>query len=270
MIKDILTKKEIVLFIILSGVFISTALISEMIGVKIFSLEKTFGFEPTNFHFFDQKGLSFNLTIGVILWPVVFIMTDIINEYYGKHGVRFLSYLTVVLIAFAFLMFYLAINVVPADFWPQSHIHSDYSATEKQFILNKVGDLNYAYKLILGQGAWIIVGSLIAFLIGQFIDVIVFQRIKIVTGENKIWLRATGSTIISQLIDSFVVLFIAFYIGAGWDFNLVLAIGLMNYIYKFTIAIILTPLIYILHDIIEKYLGDDLASKMRYAALHNL
>ncbi len=66
---------------------------------------------------------------------------------------------------------------------------------------------------IFRQGLWIIIGSMVAFLIGQVLDVLVFHRIKKITGEKRIWLRATGSTLVSQLVDSFVVLFIAFYVG---------------------------------------------------------
>ena len=255
------------LYIILAGFFVANAIIAELIGVKIFSLEKTFGVDPLNLNILGIEGLSFNLTVGVLLWPVVFVMTDIINEYYGMRGVRFLSYMAAALIAYAFLMFTFGIKLVPADFWPTSHINPELPAADQAAIREKVGDYNYAFKLIFGQGMWIIIGSLVAFLLGQIIDVFIFHRIKKYTGEKKIWLRATGSTLISQLIDSFVVLFIAFYIGADWSFKLVLAIGIVNYIYKFTIALIMTPVIYLVHNIIEKYLGEELATKLKKQSL---
>lgn len=263
----ILQNKQARLFLFLGGFFITNALIAEFIGVKIFSLEKTFGLQPMSLSFFGVEDLSFNLTAGVLLWPVVFIMTDVINEYYGIRGVRLLSFMTVGLIIYAFFMFFIAIRLVPADFWPTSHILPSLSADAQTQIREKVSDYNYAFRLVFGQGLWIIVGSLIAFLIGQLLDVLVFHRIKKITGETMIWLRATGSTLISQFVDSFVVLFVAFYIGAGWSFKLVLAIGLVNYMYKFTMAILLTPLIYLAHAIIDRYLGEDLATKMKRAAL---
>jgi len=86
MIKTIIQSKPTKLFIILAGIFIANALIAEIIGVKIFSLEKTLGFEPMRIRLLGND-LSVNLTAGVLLWPVVFIMTDIINEYYGMKGV---------------------------------------------------------------------------------------------------------------------------------------------------------------------------------------
>lgn len=98
---------------------------------------------------------------------------------------------------------------------------------------------------------------------GQIVDVTVFHYFKKRTGEGKIWLRATGSTLVSQFIDSFVVLFIAFYFGAGWSFWLVLAIGIVNYMYKFLVAVLLTPILYVAHIYIDRYLGDELSQKLR-------
>jgi hypothetical protein len=259
-----LTKeKSTRLFLILSGFFIANALIAEIIGVKIFSLEKTFGFAPLQMQLFGNA-LSLNLTAGVLLWPVVFIMTDIINEYYGRTGVRFLSFLTAGLILFAFLVFYLAMRLIPADFFLSSKQGSG------------VPDMEKAYESVLGQGGNIILGSLVAFIISQLIDVFVFHRIKRATGEKAIWLRATGSTLVSQFIDSYVVLFIAFYVGsrinssAGdfqWPFRLFIAVGTVNYIYKFLVAILMTPVIYLIHGWIERYLGEPLATDMKKAAM---
>lgn len=258
-----LRNKPVRLFLVLAGFFIANALIAEIIGVKIFSLEKTLGFEPLAIRLLGND-LSVNLTAGVLLWPVVFIMTDIINEYYGMKGVRFLSYLTAVLIGFAFLIFIMAMKLVPADFF----------ITSKQG--SGVPDMEKAYNSVLGQGGFIIIGSLTAFILGQLLDVFVFHRVKKITGERYIWLRATGSTLVSQFIDSFVVLFIAFYIGTRvnasgndfvWPFRLFIAVGIVNYIYKFLVAILLTPVIYMVHYGIEKYLGAETAAAMKKAAM---
>ncbi len=161
----------------------------------------------------------------------------------------------VVLISYAFLMFYLAIKISPADFWIKSGVKGG------------VPDMQHAFTAIFGQGMWIILGSLSAFLVSQIIDVIVFHKIKKRTGEKKVWLRATGSTMISQLVDSFIVLFIAFKLGRGWSWQLVLAICLINYTYKFSMAIILTPLIYFINSRIENYLGHETATKMKLFAM---
>lgn len=242
------------LFYILGSFFVANALLAEFIGVKIFSLEATMGVSPANFTILGVENLSFNLTAGVLLWPVVFIMTDIINEYFGKKGVRFLSFTAAALIAYAFFMVYFAIGLTPSDFWVE------------RITPRSIVNMDMAFDAIFGQGLWIIIGSLVAFLIGQLVDVTVFHYFRAITGSSKIWLRATGSTLVSQFIDSFVVLFIAFYIGAGWDIKLVLAIGFVNYIYKFLVAVLLTPILYLLHFIIDKYLGKEISDKLTYEA----
>jgi uncharacterized integral membrane protein (TIGR00697 family) len=246
-------EKSTRLFYILGAFFIANALLAEFIGVKIFSLEKTFNFSPADLNIFGFD-LSFNLTAGVLLWPVVFIMTDIINEYYGKRGVRFVSFTAAALILYAFLMVFLSMGLTPADFWIQRE--TAYGTV----------NMDMAFNTIFGQGLWIIFGSLTAFLIGQLVDVTVFHFFKSKTGNSKIWLRATGSTLVSQFMDSFVVLFIAFYLGAGWDIKLVIAIGIVNYMYKFTIAVVLTPLLYIIHYFIDVYLGKEAAEELMLEA----
>jgi len=257
MIQNILKDKPTKLFVIFTAFFVANALIAECIGGKIFSLEKLFGLVPSSFTLFGQKALSFNLTCGVLLWPLEFVMTDIVNEFYGPKAVRRISYTAVALITYAFVMFYFAMGVPPADFWYGSGVKDG------------IPDMNKAFNGIFGQGMWIIIGSLVAFLVSQIVDVTVFHKIKKYTGEKKMWLRATGSTLISQLVDSFIVLFIAFKIGKGWSWQLVLAICLVNYTYKFTMAIILTPLIYFVEKWIEKYLGHETTYKMKQAAMGN-
>jgi uncharacterized integral membrane protein (TIGR00697 family) len=262
---NILHNKGVKLYLILGAFFIANALIAEIIGVKIFSMEESLGFAPLKIKLLNNE-LSLNLTAGVLLWPIVFVMTDIINEYFGVKGVRFLSYLAAGLIAFAFIIFVLAMNLSPADFF----------ITSKQG--SGVPDMEKAYEGVLGQGGFIIIGSLTAFLLGQLIDVVVFHKIKAFTGEKRIWLRATGSTLVSQLLDSFVVLFIAFYIGSRvnngggdfvWSLELFVAVGIVNYVYKFFVALLMTPVVYLVHYGIERYLGKDLAAEMKIAAMSN-
>ncbi len=255
--QNVLQNKATRLFVFLGAFFVANALIAEFIGVKIFSLEKTLAVAPLNISLFGIENLSFNLTAGVLLWPFVFVLTDIINEYFGMKGVRMLSYIAAALISYAFVMFYFGIKIIPADFWISSKSSEG------------IADMNNAFAVVFGQGLWIIVGSLVAFLVGQLIDVTVFHWVKKVTGEKYIWLRATGSTLVSQFIDSFVVLFIAFYIGAGWSLKLVLAIGIMNYIYKFAMAMLMTPVIYAVHYIIDTYLGKELSLQLRKQAMDN-
>lgn len=258
MIHKILADKPTRLFIVLSSFFVANALIAECIGGKLFSLEKVLGSSPHPFSLLGEPGLTFTLTCGVLLWPLEFIMTDIVNEYYGPKAVKKISYIAVSLICYAFLMFYLAIRIAPdTSFW---------TGSMKE---NGVPDMQAAFEGIFGQGMWIIAGSITAFLVSQLVDVWVFHRIKKATGEKNVWLRATGSTIVSQLVDSFVVLFIAFKIGKGWSYQRVLAIGLVNYAYKATMALILTPVIYLVERAIERYFGPELTGEMKRAAMAN-
>jgi uncharacterized integral membrane protein (TIGR00697 family) len=161
----------------------------------------------------------------------------------------------VALISYAFVMFYLAMSAAPAGFWVESKMQ------------NGVPSMQLTFEAIFGQGMWIIIGSIIAFMVSQLIDVTVFHQIKKRTGEKMIWLRSTGSTVVSQLVDSFVVLFIAFKIGNGWAWSTVLAVGVVNYMYKFTMAIVLTPLIHLIRNRIENYVGADAAEKMKREAM---
>jgi uncharacterized integral membrane protein (TIGR00697 family) len=241
------------LFIILSAIFLTNAILAEIIGVKIFSAEKTLGLNPANWSFFGEYILDFNLTAGVVIWPVVFITTDIINEYFGKKGVKKISFITAGLIAYVFLVISVVTVLAPADFWIDVNSQTP---TGGGF------DIDYAFNTIFRQGLGIIIGSLTAFLLGQLVDVFVFQKLRAVTGSRMIWLRATGSTLVSQFIDSFVVLGIAFYVFGNWSLSQIVAVGIINYTYKFAVAILLTPLLYLGHGLIDRYLGKDLAHEM--------
>ncbi|MBY5950392.1 queuosine precursor transporter [Algoriphagus marincola] len=247
------SSKKTNLFIILGSIFLTNAILAEIIGVKIFSAERTFGFEPVNWKFFGEYILDFNLTAGAVIWPIVFVTTDIINEYFGKKGVRKISFLTAGLIAYVFVVISVVTILIPADFWLEVNAQTP---SGNSF------DISYAFNTIFRQGLGIIIGSLTAFLLGQLVDVFVFQKLRAVTGSKMIWLRATGSTLVSQFFDSFVVLGIAFYIFGNWELSQVIAVGIINYVYKFSVAILLTPLLYLGHGLIDRYLGKDLAEKM--------
>jgi hypothetical protein len=227
------------LFIFLFGLFLTNAIVAEIIGVKIVSIEKSFGFQPLGLLTWWGEKWDLNQTAGALNWPLVFITSDIINDYFGKKGVKFISYTTAIFIAFAFFIIYLATILVPADFW---------------LAVNKDLNINTAFSLIFRQGLGIIIGSLSAFLVSQIIDASVFEKIKGRTGNKNIWLRATGSTLISQLIDSFLVIGIAFYLFGNWTIGQWMNVSLNNYLYKFVVAILFTPLLYLAHYIIEHYL----------------
>src|SRR5687767_4609813 len=232
----VVASREARLFITLTGLFVTNALIAEFVGVKIFALEDTLGLAPFDWRLFGRSG-SLSFTAGVMLWPVVFIMTDVINEHFGVRGVRLISWLAVAFIVYAFVF-------APADWWVRVGAERG------------VPDMQAAFASVFGQGLWTIGGSVVAFLVGQLVDVAVFQRIRAATGERWVWLRATGSTAVSQLIDSFIVLYIAFVLGPQqWPIPLFLAVGTVNYAYKMAMAIALIPLLYLGRRLIRAYLA---------------
>ena len=236
------TTRKNQLFLILGMVFLTNAIVAEFIGAKIFSLEKTLGIEPLGLNLFGDT-FNFDMTAGVILWPIVFILTDLINEYFGKKGVQKLSWIAAGLLIYSFIAVRIAMWLDGAAFWNVSGQSQG------------LDDMQQAFNAVFGQGLMIILGSLVAFVIGQMVDAFIFTKLKDKTGDKMVWLRATGSTVVSQFIDSYVVLVIAFYLGGKYDLIWVLQVGTLNYIYKLFMAIVLLPLLYFVHAIIDRYLG---------------
>lgn len=209
------------LFTILAGIFLTALILAEITGSKLIQSSVT-------------ADIIFTMTMGVIPFPVTFLVTDIVNEYYGKPGIRFITFLGMFMIAFTYTVLLIDMSIPAASFSPVT---------------------DEAFNSVFGQSNRIILGSVAAYLVGQFIDVQIFHYIRRKTHERYLWLRATGSTFVSQLIDSFVVLFIAF--SGKIPFDQIVNIGITNYVYKFFIAIALTPLIYLAHHLIDNYLGEE-------------
>lgn len=217
-----------VVFLTLAGFFVANAVVGELIGGKLIQIG------------------PFTMSVGVIPWPVVFISTDLINEYFGKGGVRRLTLLTAALIVYVFIVLYAAMQTTAAPFSP---------VTDGEF------------QAVFGQSMWIIVGSICAFLASQLVDVMLFWFFKKRTGDRLLWLRATGSTAISQLVDSFVIIGIAFWLPGKLDMLQYLNLSVSNYSYKLLIAIAITPLIYLAHRAIDHYLGKTKAEELMTSAV---
>ncbi len=216
------TRRDIV-YLALAGFFVTNAILGELTGGKLFTLG------------------PFTLSIGVIPWPVVFIATDLINEYFGREGVKRLTFMTIALIVYAFLVLFFAIQVPAAAFSPVS---------DAQF---------YA---VFGQSLWIIVGSVIAFAVSQLVDVGIFWLVRHRTGGRFLWLRATGSTVVSQLIDSIVIIGIAFWLPGKIKTSEFLTVAGSNYSFKLIIALGITPLLYAGHAAIDRFLGAEEAHEL--------
>ncbi len=229
------------LLLILTSIFITSAITAELISSKLF---------VAHIHIGSWEIGSFVSIVGIFPWPIVFLATDTINEFYGPKVVRTISILTAAMIAFCFVIVFIA--MAPKAFVPPPPLHPTPG------FRNQVAN-DEQFNTVFGQSQWIIVGSITAFIVGQFVDSFVFWFFRKRTGGKLIWLRSTGSTVISQLIDTFVVLYIAFVIPGTLTMKAFWSMGLTNYFFKLMIAIGLTPLIYLGHWLVEKYLGKEAA-----------
>lgn len=209
------SKKDTV-YVILAGIFITNAIVAELIGGKLIHVG------------------PYVMSVGILPWPIVFVTTDLINEYFGEKGVKKLTLITASLIAYCFVLLYIALQI---------------PAVKGENLIS-----DYQFNGVFGQSMWIIIGSITAFLVSQLIDVSIFHFFKNKTGNKMIWLRSTGSTIISQLFDSFIVLGIAFWMTGKMTTEVFIASAFTGYFVKLLIAILMTPLIYLGHSLIEKYI----------------
>lgn len=231
------SRKDIV-YLILTAFFISNAVLAELIGVKLILL-------PLEIPGIGQPAAS----IGVIPWPIVLIATDIMNEYFGREGVKKITLITIAMIAYCFVVIFLAMQVPAASFSP-------------------VNDA--VFNQVFGQSLWIIVGSLVAFAVSQILDVTVFWFFRKKTKGRMLWLRTTGSTVVSQMVDSVLVVGIAFWLPGKVQTADFLNVAATNYSYKLLIAIGLTPIIYLIHGIIDRYLGKDAQNLIEVSAKNSL
>jgi uncharacterized integral membrane protein (TIGR00697 family) len=219
------------LFVFLAGFFITNAVTAELISNKLIDV-------PFTFSFFGSEFGPFVTVVGVLPWPLVFICTDLINEFYGKKAIRRLSWITAALISYCFIMVTVAL-AIPANTAISPNTANDFEFTK-----------------VFGQSQWVIVGSVCAFMFSQLLDATLFAWIKQKTGNKHIWLRSTGSTVVSQLIDSYIVIYIGFILPGTLPMSAFWQIAPTNYLLKLIIAILLTPLIYLGHYAVRRYLGE--------------
>ena len=245
-------RREILLLTLLT-LFIGFFVTAELLGAKLFHFT-LFGLSPASLGL--GKDEVFVATTGILAFPLTFILTDVINEFFGKRIVRQFTFLALGVNAILQLVVQAAIRV------PASSITEGVSAEQVQS----------AYSLALGQTWSIVVASMIAFMIGQWLDVAVFTWLRRRTGGRLLWLRSQGSTIVSQLIDSYVVIVLAFVAlpmlsgGKPWALSAAIAVATTNYVYKFAIAVGSTPLLYFAHGAVDKWLGKELAERLAHEA----
>jgi uncharacterized integral membrane protein (TIGR00697 family) len=212
------------LFITLVATFMVCLVVGDLIGGKL-----------TSFHLFGREWVW---SVGQLAFPVTFILTDILNEFYGRKVVRRVTFLAFAMVGLSFLIIYAA-GAMP--WWPVATQPDWPGVTPAQF------------KSVFTQATNIQLASMAAFLIANLVDIQVFFLFKKITRNKMLWLRATGSTAVSQLIDTFVISALVW--GSKLSFGEYLTVVFTSYFIKVSIAILVTPLIYGLHELIEKTYG---------------
>lgn len=223
------------LFVVCTAVFVTALVIAEATASKFFTAFDL----PFALSIFGVEFDSVIMTAGVIAFPITFIVTDLLNEYYGKAGIRFVTFVGMAMIIFEFALLQIAMGVPTASISP---VPAE------------------AFNTVFGASGRIILGSLVAYLVGQLVDITLFHWLRKLTEGRMLWLRATGSTFGSQFLDTLIVLTVAF--AGELRFQEILAITLFNYSYKFIIAIVITPIIYLFHWVMDRYLGHQTAREM--------
>jgi uncharacterized integral membrane protein (TIGR00697 family) len=204
------------LFIYLGAVFVACLLLGDVIGGKI--LRTPLG----------------PISVGIIPFPVTFLLTDVVNDFYGRRGARFLTLLGFYMALVAWVLLQ-ATTLMPAD--PSTYF------TQAE------------YAKVFGGSAQLFVASMVAYLIGQFLDIHVFHFWKALTESRHLWLRSTGSTIFSQAVDTVAINVIFGRVTAGWSWGFIGGKIGREYVIKFVVAVALTPVIYALHGAIVRGLG---------------
>eukprot|EP00291_Cryptomonas_curvata_P012866 CAMPEP_0172202068 /NCGR_PEP_ID=MMETSP1050-20130122/30408_1 /TAXON_ID=233186 /ORGANISM="Cryptomonas curvata, Strain CCAP979/52" /LENGTH=271 /DNA_ID=CAMNT_0012879901 /DNA_START=186 /DNA_END=1001 /DNA_ORIENTATION=- len=208
-------------YVWLTSIFVTCLIIADVIGVKLFEI-------PLPFEVFGHKTVEH--TCGMLTFPVTFLLGDLINEYYGTSAAKRTVYIGFGMSIFVFFI----MNIAQA----MPYLDKPFNVTPQSF------------DMIFGSAKLMYVASLCAYLVGQLSDIALFDIIKRATKGELLWLRATGSTVVSQLLDSFVVSYVAFSLGksiTGQEAATlpeVLDIATTGYGLKFFFSLAMTPIIY--------------------------
>ncbi len=241
------SKRESLLLAALA-LFVGFFVTANFLGAKLWEFT-LFGLRPRHVGLDDE---TFVATAGILAFPLTFILTDIVNEYFGMRIVRTFTWLAI------------GVNLVL-----QPIVLAAAAATTVSF--TEGVDAQYAhgaYKLAFGTTWTITVASLVAFGLAQFADIWIFSWLRKRTGGRMIWLRAQGSTVVSQLLDTLIVIYLAFYVLPAFvgDPHMSAAnagrIAVTNYVYKFALAVVMTPLLYFVRSIVVRWLGADEAARL--------
>lgn len=214
---------RIMLFVSLVAVFVTCLVVGDLVGGKL-----------TSVHLFGREWV---FASGMLSFPITFVLTDILSEFYGRTAVRRVTGIAFCMVLLTFIIVYAA-GALPWASFTQSEGWD--GITQREF------------GPVFTQAGRIQISSMFAFLLGSLVDISVFFLLKRLTGNRMLWLRATGSTAISQLVDTLVIQGLAF--GAKLTPSEYLNVVTTSYLIKLVVAIGITPVIYALHELIEKKL----------------
>lgn len=216
--------KRVRLFVVLAAAFCTALVVADIIGVKLFEVH----LGPVNAV----------MSVAMIVFPVTFVLTDLLHEFYGKRAARFVTWLGLFMALFTFAVIGIATGIE----WAPVTRAPDYRGT-----------VETAFNNVFSGSQRILIASMAAYVAGQLTDISIFHVLKRLSHNRWLWLRATGSTAVSQLIDTVVFQLIAWL--AVLPTEAVLNIILTSYAVKLLVAVGLTPVIYAAHALVERLLG---------------
>jgi uncharacterized integral membrane protein (TIGR00697 family) len=204
------------LYVVLVALFVTCLLVADIVAGKFFRIG------------------ALSMSTGTVAFPIAFLLTDIVNEYYGRRGARVLTSVGMAMLVVGFGI------ITAARLAPVS---------DETYVSQE------AFDAVFGLTGRLFGASLVAYLVSQFLDIYTFHIVKRVTQSRHLWLRAIGSTALSQVVDTVFVNFGAqlghLSVERIWE------ITLWSYLYKLIVAVMLTPLCYLAHEIITTRLGID-------------
>ena len=196
------------IYLVFISLFITSLVVSNLIFQKFFHL--------------PLLGFNFELSVGILFYPITFLVTDVVSEIFGKKKANQMVITGIFASIFCLLIISIA-NYLPATNWSP--------------VNNKI------FKLVFGNTILAVGASMLAYLCAQLIDIRIYHFWKKITKGKHLWLRNNGSTIFSQLVDTFLIIFLLCSGGAiEWaKFDTLFVQG---FSFKILIAIIDTPIIY--------------------------
>tara|TARA_A100001011_G_scaffold392255_1_gene479455 strand:- start:2918 stop:3631 length:714 start_codon:yes stop_codon:yes gene_type:complete len=222
------TEKGLLLYVILTGIFISCLITCNLIFLKFFSIN------------ISILNFTFTQSVGLIAYPITFLITDIVSEIYGQKKASYLVLSGIISSGLVMVLIFLADSLPAASFSNPGNLKVD----------------DQTFHLVFGQFGIAMAASLVTYLICQLIDIRIFHFWKKLTKGKYLWLRNNCSTIFSQLIDTFLILFLLMTLSPetgleNWsDLKLLFING---FIFKILVALIDTIPLYIIVSYLRRF-----------------